>query len=284
VEVGLLESTDGGAAGILLSPRSRPLPSPSSFRNLAVAAAAGGGSTQHHPHKGRLLKTEVHSELQALAIHTSGGLLRWVRSMHRLAIHTASTPTTLPGGPTKKEKAATKSAGASPMVAHEATLRLGTFAFVADRLEDWEEEKEEEEAAAATLGLSGSGANAGRVVHPHAHYEIQVRDVFVSSTAAPSVGGRRPNQQHQQRPFFRQRTGSGNCSGGGGGGGGAGGASNFAIPSSSDEDDAGGADGRSSLLHKCVVDAVDRLMDEWKEDPHFSGGHRRPTLSIYPTG
>ncbi len=243
VEVGLLESSIHGAAG-LLSPRSHQLPSPSSFRNLAVAAAAAG-PTQHHPHKGHVLKTEVHSDIQGLAIHTSGGLLRWVRAMHRIALAAASPPSGAKKAGARPPSRPKQPAPASPMVAHEATLRMGAFSFVADRLEDWEEEDE-----AAKLGLSGSGANAGRVVHPHARYEVQVLDISASSTAAPAVRRiRRPSQQHPQRPFFRQRSASSN---GATGPGGVGVAPTIPIPipSSSDDEDAAEVGGRPSLLHR----------------------------------
>lgn len=255
MEVGLSErGGSGGGTGLFSARTHHRLPSPSSFRTLAVAAAASSssGSATHHPHKGRLLRTEMHAEVQRLAVHASGAFLRWAKGMHALAA--AATG----GGRNQQKKKArsnkTAADPSSPMVPHEATLRLRVFSLVADRLEDWEDEH-------ASIGVScSSGANAGLVAHPHARYEMLARDVVASSTAARprgGVGGRAHQHQHQQqrqqqRPFFRQRSASG--------GGMAGGSvtSPVAIPSSSDDDDedaaaeAGGGGQRPSLLHTYV--------------------------------
>lgn len=214
----------------------------------AAAAASSSSSATHHPHKGHLIKTEMHAEVQRLAIHASGAFLRWAKGMHGLA-----TAATTRGGSNSNPKAKPPSKAAatdpSAMVPHEATLRLRVFSLVADRLEDWEDEDE------STIGVSGSaGANAGRVARPHARYKMLAQDVVASSTAAvPTTGGvrgqRHQQQQQQQRPFFRQRTVSG--------GGVAGGPPAFTvpIPSSSDDEDAAadaGGGQRSSLLHTYV--------------------------------
>lgn len=200
--MGLLEATttghsSGSGSTALSSPHSQPhpLPSPSSIRNLAVAAASAAATTTgpagavqlYHPHKGRLLKSEVHSEVQRLALHASGGFLAWARGMHRLAV-AAAPPAKMP-----TQKPAPKPQGPAappppPMVAHEATLRMAAFSLVADRLEDWEEE-EDESPEQQPLGLSGSGADAGRVAHPHARYEVHVKDIFAASTAAAGAVG-----------------------------------------------------------------------------------------------
>jgi hypothetical protein len=213
----------------------------------AASAAATTGPTGavriYHPHKGHLLKSEVHSEVQRLALHASGGFLSWARGMHKLAAAVAPPAK----NPAPKPQAAAP-APSAPMVPHEATLRMGAFSLVADRLEDWEEDAEEQ---LQTLGLSGSGADTSRMAHPHARYEVHVKGIVASSTAAapPTAAGgaqRRGagGQQHHLRPFFRRRSGSGAGVG-------------VAIPSSSDDEDEAESthseEGRRPvLLHKYV--------------------------------
>lgn len=182
----------------------------------------------YHPHKGHLLKSEAHSEVQRLALHASGGFLSWARGMHKLAA--AVAPPAKNPAPKSQTASAAAAAAPAPMVPHEATLRMGAFLLVADRLEDWEEDAEEQ--LQQTLGLSGSGADTDRVAHPHARYEVHVKGILASSTAAapPTAAGgaqRRGaggQQQQHLRPFFRRRSGSGAGVG-------------VAIPSSSDDED-----------------------------------------------
>ena len=186
VEVGL--EAEGVAAASAAGPAR--LVSPRHLSHPQNQGQEQPQSSSSSPYKGPLLKADVHAKIQGIAITASGALLRWVKGMH---CH-VSPPKPAAAAAAKKQAAAAAAMKKepSPIVPHDASLTIGRFRFLGDRLEDWEDpeqEQEQDDAVAATLS---GGGGASHVARPHARWEVEVRDIGVSSTAAPLVASEHP--------------------------------------------------------------------------------------------